>query len=66
MQLRGKSLSALVVLIFLAGCSGSSQAVFTSGRIVSPTPEPTPTTIPTPEPTQQLFRLQQSGQRRLC
>ena len=48
MQLRGKSLSALVVLIFLAGCSGSSQAVFTSGRIVSPTPEPTPTTIPTP------------------
>ena len=51
MQLRGKSLSALVVLIFLAGCSGSSQAVFTSGRIVSPTPEPTTTTIPTPEPT---------------
>ena len=48
MKLRKNGLATLVVLIFLAGCAGSSQSVFTSGWIATPTPEPTPTTIPTP------------------
>ena len=50
MQFRKNGLTALVVVIFLAGCGGSSQSVFTSGRLATPTPEPTPTAIPTPTP----------------
>ena len=50
MKLRKNGLATLVVFVFLAGCAGSSQSVFTSGRIATPTPEPTPTAIPTPTP----------------
>ena len=50
MQLRKNSLIALTLLLLLAGCARSSQSVFTSGQMATPTPQPTPTAIPTPTP----------------